>query len=57
MERLVEIRIARQFGRVDVDRFLCEITPKQFAEQVAYDMAIKQIQAERQAAYDEQLLR
>lgn len=43
---MIEIRIARQFGRVDVDRFLGEISPKQFAEQVAYDLAMKQLEHE-----------
>ena len=43
-----EIRIARTFGRVDVDNFLKEITPLQFAEQVAYELAQKELNAVNQ---------
>ena len=42
-----QIRVARIFHRVDVDKFMDEITAKQFAEQVAYDHVVAQMQAEQ----------
>ena len=35
---MIEIRVARAFGRIDVDQFLNEIDPRTFAEQAAFDL-------------------
>ena len=40
-DRADQIRIARHFGRVDVDQFMHEITAQEYIEQLAFDEAMK----------------